>query len=187
MDLRDAPACEFEAICQHVKTMQPYVMVAQQNNDGFSGEEIRTLYNQQVNQGGYFLLNMGGSPEEQDPTWDTSLGLWTNLPGLIRSFAEPGEDLHLHYESAKRVAEAAVWSLPLLDSNELDRRDDGTGHSSPLGQRIWLEHLEKANRKQAERINQELQEKLCQTFQFEAIDFACDQDRVLREQFAQVA
>ena len=40
----------------------------------------------------------------------------------------------------------------------------------------------------AERINQELQKKLCQTFQTEAaIDFACDQDRVLRELFPQVA
>ena len=34
----------------------------------------------------------------------------TNLPGLIRSFAETGEDLHLHFDSAKRVAEAAVES-----------------------------------------------------------------------------
>ena len=42
--------------------------------------------------------------------------------------------------------------------------------------------------KKAERINQELQKKLCQTFQTEAaIDFACDQDRVLREHFPQVA
>ena len=44
------------------------------------------------------------------------------------------------------------------------------------------------DRKKAERINQELQEKLCQTFQTEAaIDLACDQDRVLREHFPQVA
>ena len=39
------------------------------------------------------------------------------------------------------------------------------------------------DRKKAERINQELQKKLCQTFQTEAaIDLACDQDRVLREE-----
>ena len=44
------------------------------------------------------------------------------------------------------------------------------------------------DRKKPERINQESQEKLCQTFQTEAaIDFACDQDRVLREHFPQVA
>ena len=48
--------------------------------------------------------------------------------------------------------------------------------------------LAQEDRKKAERINQELQEKLCQTFQTEAaIDFACDQDRVLREHFPQVA
>ena len=44
------------------------------------------------------------------------------------------------------------------------------------------------DRKKAERINQELQEKLFQTIQTEAaIDLACDQDRVLREHFPQVA
>ena len=44
------------------------------------------------------------------------------------------------------------------------------------------------DRKRAEQINQELQKKLCQTFQTEAaIDLACDQDRVLREHFPQAA
>ena len=44
------------------------------------------------------------------------------------------------------------------------------------------------DRKKAERINQELQKNLCQTFQTEAaIDLACDLDRVLREHFPQVA
>ena len=46
----------------------------------------------------------------------------------------------------------------------------------------------KVDRKKAEQINQELQKKLCQTFQTEAaIDLACDQDRVLREHFPQTA
>ena len=45
-------------------------------------------------------------------------------------------------------------------------------------------NLANVDRKKAERINQELQKKLCQTFQTEtAIDLACDQDRVLREHF----
>ena len=44
------------------------------------------------------------------------------------------------------------------------------------------------DRKKAERINQELQKKLCPTFQSEAaIDLACHQDRVLREHFPEVA
>ena len=48
--------------------------------------------------------------------------------------------------------------------------------------------LVKVDRKRAERINQELQKNLCQTFQTEAaIDLACDQDRVLREHFPQTA
>ena len=49
-------------------------------------------------------------------------------------------------------------------------------------------NLSEVDRKKAERINQELQKKLCQTFQTEAaIDLACDQDRVLREHFPQAA
>ena len=48
--------------------------------------------------------------------------------------------------------------------------------------------LAKVNRQRAERINQELQEKLCHMFQSEtAIDYACAQDRVLREHFLQMA
>ena len=70
----------------------------------------RALCDQQANQGFYFLLTLRSCPKEQDSTWDTSLGFCTNLPGLIRSFAEPGEDLHLHFDSARRVAEAAVES-----------------------------------------------------------------------------
>ena len=36
------------------------MIVAQQNDDSLSDGKFRTLYNQQVNQGGYFLLSMGG-------------------------------------------------------------------------------------------------------------------------------
>ena len=182
-DLRGAPASELEAIRRHAKSVQPYMVVAQHIDDRLSDEALRTLCNQQVNQGGYFLLNTRGCPREQDSTWDTSLGFWTNLPGLIRSFAEPGEDLHLHYKSNRRVAEAAVESaLARFQRTRLTRRWDGTFFTAwptPLiGARANVDH------KKAEQINQELQEKLRKTFQSKAaIDFACDQDRVLREHF----
>ena len=142
---------------------------------------------QQANQGGYFLLNLRSCPKEQDPTWDISLGFGTNLPGLIRSFAETGEDLHLHFDSAKRVAEAAVESaIARFQRTGSARRWDGTFFttwSTPL-----IGTLAKVDRKKADRINQKLQKSLCQTFQTEAvIDLACDQDRVLREHFPQTA
>ena len=86
------------------------MLIAQHNDDSLNDESLRALCDQQANQGGFFLLNLRSCPKEQDSTWDTSLGFWTNLPGLIRSFAEPGEDLHLHFDSARRVAEAAVES-----------------------------------------------------------------------------
>ena len=114
-------------------------------------------------------------------------GFRTNLPGLIRSFAETGEDLHLHFDSAYRVAEAAVESaIARFQRTGSARRWDGTFFttwSTPL-----TGILAKVDRKKAERINQELHKKLCQTFQTEAaIDLACDQDRVLREHFPQAA
>ena len=80
-----------------------------------------------------------------------------DLPGLIRSFAEPGEDLHLHFGSARRVAEAAVESaIVRFQRTGTARRWDGTFFTTwptPLAGT-----LAKVDRKKAERINQELQE-----------------------------
>ncbi len=167
--------------------MNPYMLTAQYNDDNSNDDSIRALCEQQANQGGYFLLNLRSCPKEQDPPWDISLGFGTNLPGLIRSFAETGEDLHLHFDSAKRVGEAAVESaIARFQRTGSARRWDGTFFttwSTPL-----IGNLSKVDRKKAERINQELQKNLCQTFQTEAaIDLACDQDQVLREHFPQTA
>ena len=78
--------------------------------------------------------------------WDTSLGFGTKLPGLIRSFAETGDDLHLRFDSAKRVAEAAVESaIARFQRTGSARRWDGT----------VLRNLAKVDRTRAERINKE--------------------------------
>ena len=78
------------------------------------------------------------------------------------------------------------WNPPSHDSSGLARRDGGTvlsSWSTPL-----IGNLSKVDRKKAERINQELQKNLCQTFQTEAaIELACDQDQVLREHVPQTA
>ena len=103
LDLRDAPNCELEGIRQHIRDMKPYMLTAQHNDDSPDDDSLRALCEQQVNQGGYFLLNLRSCPKEQDSTWDTSLGFRTNLPGLIRSFAETGEDLHLHVDSRNEL------------------------------------------------------------------------------------
>ena len=110
LDLRDAPNCEFEAVRQHVRNMKPYMLTAPHNEDSPNDDSIRASCEQQAKQGGYFLLNLRSCPKEQDPNLDTSLDFGTNLLGLIRSFAETGKDFHLHFDSAKRVAEAAVES-----------------------------------------------------------------------------
>ena len=98
LDLRDALNCELEAIRQHVRNMKPYMLTAQHNDDSPNDDSICELCEQQANQGGYFLLNLRSCPKELDPTLDTSLRFCTNLPRLIRSFAEAGEDLHLHFD-----------------------------------------------------------------------------------------
>ena len=85
LDLGDAPNRKLEAIRQHTKNMKPNMLIAQHHDDGLNDESLRALCDQQANQG-YFLLNMRSCPKEDDSTWDTSLGFWTNLPGLIRSF-----------------------------------------------------------------------------------------------------
>ena len=112
------------------------MLTVQYNGDNSNDDSIRALCEQQANQGGYFLLNLRSCPKEQDPTWDISLGFGTNLPGFIRSFAETGEDLHLHFDSAKRVAEAAVESaIARFQRTGSARRWDGiffTTWSTPL-------------------------------------------------------
>ena len=167
LDLRDAPNCEFGAIRQHVRNLKPYMLTAQYNDDNSNDDSIRALCELQANQGGYFLLNLHSCPKEQDSTWDISLGFCTNLRGLIRSFAETGEDFHLHFDSAKRVAEAAVESaIARFQRTGSARRWDGTFFttwSTPL-----IGNLAKVDSKKAERINQELQKNLCQTFQTDA-------------------
>ena len=160
--------------------MKAYMLTVQYNDDNSNDDSIRALCEQQANQGGYFLLNLRSCPKEQDPTWDISLGF---APICLES----SEELHLHFDSAKRVAEAAVESaIARFQRTGSARRWDGTFFttwSTPL-----IGNLSKVDRKKAERINQELQKNLCQTFQTEAaIDLACDQDRVLREHFPQTA
>ena len=127
MDLRGAPARELEAIRQRMEAMPPYMVVMQHDEDSLNDEAIKVLCIEQANHGGYFLFDTRGRCREQDSSWEASLGFWTNLPGLIRSFAEPGEDVHLHHESARRVAEAAVESaFARFQRKGLARRWDGT-------------------------------------------------------------
>ena len=104
------------------------MLIAQHNDDSPNDESLRALCEQQANQGGYFLLNLSSCPKEQDSNWDTSVGFGTNLPGLIRSFAETGEDLHL---SSLRFRETSCRSC----SGIRHRTIPTNWNSSPRGQR----------------------------------------------------
>ena len=89
---------------------------------------------------------------------------------------------------ARQVAEAAVEFL--LDSNEQVRHDAAMERFFFFT--TWPTQLTgslaKVSRQKAEQLNQELQEKLCQLFQSEAsINYARDQDQMLRKNFPQVA
>ena len=160
--------------------MKSYMLTAQHNDDSPNVDSLRALCDQQAHQGGYFLLNLRKVSQGTGFDLGHQFGVFgTNLPGLIRSFAGTGVELHLHFDSPKRVAEAAVESaIARFQRTGSARRWDGTFFttwSTPL-----IGTLAKVDRKKAERINQELQKNLCQTFQTEAaIDLACDQDRVI--------
>ena len=78
-------------------------------------------------EGGYFLLNFAQLSKVTGFDLGHQFGFYTNLPVLIRSFAETGEDLHLHFDSARRVAEAAVESaIARFQGTGSARRWDGT-------------------------------------------------------------
>ena len=80
------------------------------------------------------------------------------------------------------------WNPPSHDSRELDRRDGGTVLSSPRGQRRLLEHWQRwSARKPSESIRSYRRNCARHSKPKWRIDFACDQDRVLREHFPQVA
>ena len=98
MDLRGAPAQEFEAIRQNLKATPPYMVIMQHDDDSINDEALQLLCTNHANQGGYFLFNTRGRCAEHDLNWASGLGFWTNLLGLVRSFDDPGEEIHLHYE-----------------------------------------------------------------------------------------
>ena len=76
----------------------------------------------------------------------------------------------------------------VLDSNEHVRHDAAMERFFTTWPTQLTGSLAKVSGQKAEQLNQELQEKLCQVFQSEAsIDYACDQNQMLRKNFPQVA
>ena len=98
LDLRGAPAREFETVRQRLKPTPPYMVLMQRDDDSLNDEALKVLCTEQEQHGGYFLFNTRGRCAEHDLNWASGLGFWTDLPGLVRSFDDPGEEIHLHYE-----------------------------------------------------------------------------------------
>ena len=88
LDLRDAPNCEFEAIRQHVRNMKPHMVTAQYNDDKSNDDSIRALCKQQANPRKLFLAQFAQLSKGTGSDLGHPFGFCTNLPGLIRSFAE---------------------------------------------------------------------------------------------------
>ena len=187
LDLRDAANGELEAVRQHIRNMKPYMLTAQNNDDSPNDDSLRALCEQQANQGGYFLLTLRSYPKEHDSTWDTSLFFSPICLDSSNRLLKL-ERISISTSIPRNELRTLQWNPPSHDSSGQGsaRRWDGTFFttwSTPL-----IGNLAKVDRMKAERINQELQKKLCQTLQTEAaIDLACDQDRVLREHFPQAA
>ena len=66
MDLRGAPARDFEAIRQSLQATPPKIVMMQHDDDSLNDEALRTLCTDQANQGGYVLFNTRGRCAEQD-------------------------------------------------------------------------------------------------------------------------
>ena len=73
MDLRCAPARDFEAIRQSWQATPPNIVMMQHDDGSLNNEALRTLCTDQANQGGYVLFNTRGRCAEQDLSWETSL------------------------------------------------------------------------------------------------------------------
>ena len=165
--LRGSPARGFESIRQRMTATPPYMMIAQHDDDSLSDEASKTLCDLQANQRGYFSCNTRGRTSERDPSWESSLGFWTNLRGLAKSFADPGEEVHLHHETARHVAEAGIESaIARFQRTGSARRWDGSFLTAWPTQLTGS--LEKVDRKRAKRMKQDLHQTLCQMFQSEA-------------------
>ena len=134
LDLRDASNCELEAIRQHVRNMKPYMLTAQHNDDSPNDDSIRSLCEQQANQGGYFLLNLRSCPKEQDSTWDTSLVFAPLCPDSSDRLLKL-ERISIFTSIPRNELRKLQWNPPSHDSSGLDRRDGGTVLSAPRGQR----------------------------------------------------
>ena len=128
LDLRDAPNRELEAIRQHIRIMQPFMLIAQHSDDSLNDESLRALCEQQANQGGYLLLNLRSCPKEHDPT----LG-FLDLDSSDRLLKL--EKISIFTSVLQNELQKLQYNPPSHDSKELDRRDGGTVLSSPRGQR----------------------------------------------------
>ena len=161
LDIRGAPAREFETIRQRLKSTSPYMVLMQHDDDSLNDEALKTLCTEQENYGGYFLFNTRGRCAEHNLSWESILGFWTNLPKIVRSFDDPGAEVHFHYEYARQIAEAAVESaFARSQRTGSARRWDGTFFTTWPTQLIGS--LAKVNRQRAEQLNQELQESCVQ-------------------------
>ena len=150
LDLRDAPNRELEAIRQHTRNMQPFVLIAQHNDDSLNDDSLRAMCEQQANQGGYFLLNHSVRCANNKRTKEViscsicavvqrnriRLGtpVWNSGPICLDSSDRllNQERISIFTSIAPDELRKLQWNPPSHDSNELVL-------SPPRGQRRWLE------------------------------------------------
>ena len=79
LNVRGAPAREFEAIRQRLKSTTPYMVLMQHDDDSLNDEALKTLCTDRENHGGYIQFNTRGRRAEHNLSWESSLGFWTNF------------------------------------------------------------------------------------------------------------
>ena len=160
------------------------MLIAQHNDDSPNDESLRALCEPHVNQGSYVLLNLCIVHRNRirlgTPVWVFAPICLDSSDRLLKL-----ERISIFTSIVRDELRKLQWNPPshAFQRTGSARRCDGTFFTT-LSTSL-TGNLAKVDRKKAERINQELQKKLCQTFQTEAaIDLACDQDGVLREHFS---
>ena len=119
----------------------------QRDDDSLNDEALKVLCTDQEEHGGYFFFfNTRGRCAEHDLNWASG-------PGLVQSFDDPGEEIHLHYEVCQTGLQKQQLNRLLLDSNEQVRHDAAMERFFTTWPTQLTGSLAKVSRQKAEQLN----------------------------------
>ena len=133
LDLRDAPNHELEAVRQHIRNMQPYMLIAQHMTVSTMSHSVRCANNKRTR----VFISCSICSVAQRNRILLGTPVWVFGPICLDSSdrLQKQERISIFTSIPRDELRKLQWNPPSHDSNELDRRDGGTILSSPRGQR----------------------------------------------------